>query len=91
MKKYLLTFFSLATVLALLSCGSTPTAEPEPEPEPPKQEEVAPVVEEEVVTPVKENVSVNFLDINYSNVSDFYNQIIALRTNDINFAKYFQC
>ena len=46
MKKYLLTFFSLATLLALLSCGSTPTAEPEPEPEPPKQEEVAPVVEE---------------------------------------------
>ena len=46
MKKYLLTFFSIAAVLAFVSCGSTPTAEPETEPEPPKQEEPAPVVEE---------------------------------------------
>ncbi len=46
MKKYLLTFFSIAAVLAFVSCGSTPTAEPEPEPEPQAQEEPAPVVEE---------------------------------------------
>ncbi|MCR4822663.1 MAG: hypothetical protein K5873_07315 [Treponema sp.] len=41
MKKYLITFFSLAAIISIISCGSTPTAEPQIEEEAP-----APVVEE---------------------------------------------
>lgn len=57
MKKYLLALLSVITIIAFISCGSTPTAEPEvntkPTAEEPK-EEPAPVVEEPSPAPEPE-------------------------------------